>query len=546
MAAIHNPDYSFSDRRQQLEQNKRSSAALPSFMHRHNSSDGVNLPSSPHPSTPSGNQLQDRDNRPSNHRPPPTMASQRLSINTHNTHVLGQCQQNGHFGSPHSPTKSSRDGIGIGIGILGTGITNRLENPGSPSKGSLATLSARFLSNKDKTTNKDSPSKKPRSTRNLTGLLSRPRSSKNLGKLAADQQGKNKENRKPSDPADSPPTPVSAHFSGTDFSEAASVPNSPYEMSLDPFTRTSFLNINHSFQPQSSDGFFGLKQRPKSFQPQYASRSDILTPMDDGRESRGRPMADDAQDSSRSSTWAKGRSMSRARVLSAIASIGGGQKSKPPTPPPQEPSEPQINPKDIDKHLEAMLDRRNIPENQRYKMRNLNDTVKMEFIRQDWAESEGKNLLRPPTNESDDFVDNSKESVRGTTEKKHARGRSFTFTRNSWKIGGSPSKGKKKEPSDKGHTRNKSADSTVSERPPSAGSYTSSGIIAKVTGQQPSDFVNYLRKVQEPEFVEVGKLHKLRLLLRNERVAWTEDFIKQGGMKEIVGLLHRIMEVEWR
>jgi hypothetical protein len=58
--------------------------------------------------------------------------------------------------------------------------------------------------------------------------------------------------------------------------------------------------------------------------------------------------------------------------------------------------------------------------------------------------------------------------------------------------------------------------------------------------------VAYLRKVQKPQLVEVGKVHKLRLLLRNETVAWIEDFIQLGGMKEIVGLLNRIMEVEWR
>lgn len=530
MAAIHKAGgYSFSERRQQYEQNKPSAgAASPSCMHRHNSTDGVNLPSSPHPSsTLSGNQLQDRNSRPSNHRPP-YMASQKLSINTH---ALGLRQQNGHFASPHSPTKTPRDAI-----------NNRLDNPGSTTKGSLATLSAKF--SKDKTTKETSP-KKPRST-NLGGLLSRPRSSKNLAKLAADPQGKNKENRRPSDPEDSPPTPIYAQFIGRGFGQTASVPNSPYDMSLDPFTQTSLLNLNNSFRPQASDGYPGLKQRPISFQPPYSSsKPDLLAPMDDRTEDRGRSKADEPQDSQRPSTWAKGRSISRARVLSAISSLGG-QKSKSPTPPLQEPSTPQFNPQDIDKHLEAMLDRRNIPENQRYKMRNLNDTVKMEFVRQDWAESEGKNLVRPPTNESDDFsADNSRESVRDT-EKKQSRGRSFTFSRNSWKIGGSPSKGKKKEPSVKGHARNKSADSTVSERPPSAGSYSSNGIMAKVTGQQPCDFVNYLRKVQTPDSVEVGKLHKLRLLLRNERVAWTEEFIKQGGMKEIVGLLHRIMEVEWR
>jgi len=62
----------------------------------------------------------------------------------------------------------------------------------------------------------------------------------------------------------------------------------------------------------------------------------------------------------------------------------------------------------------------------------------------------------------------------------------------------------------------------------------------------PEDFVSYLRKVRKPEVVEVGKLHKLRLLLRNETVAWVDAFIKLGGMTEIVALLHRIMKIEWR
>jgi hypothetical protein len=46
--------------------------------------------------------------------------------------------------------------------------------------------------------------------------------------------------------------------------------------------------------------------------------------------------------------------------------------------------------------------------------------------------------------------------------------------------------------------------------------------------------------------MEVGKIHKLRQLLRNETVSWVEAFIKLGGMAEIVDLLHRVMLVEWR
>ena len=71
-------------------------------------------------------------------------------------------------------------------------------------------------------------------------------------------------------------------------------------------------------------------------------------------------------------------------------------------------------------------------------------------------------------------------------------------------------------------------------------------LVAKAKGQLSDDFVSYLRKIQKPELVEVGRLHKLRIILRNETVAWIEGFIGQGGMEEIVGLLHRTMEIEWR
>jgi acyl-coenzyme A thioesterase PaaI-like protein len=79
-----------------------------------------------------------------------------------------------------------------------------------------------------------------------------------------------------------------------------------------------------------------------------------------------------------------------------------------------------------------------------------------------------------------------------------------------------------------------------------SGAAVAQTLIAKAKGQLTDDFVSYMRKVRKPELVEVGKLHKLRLLLRNETVAWTDGFIRQGGMEEIVGLLHRTMEVEWR
>jgi hypothetical protein len=62
----------------------------------------------------------------------------------------------------------------------------------------------------------------------------------------------------------------------------------------------------------------------------------------------------------------------------------------------------------------------------------------------------------------------------------------------------------------------------------------------------PEDYVKYLQKHRSPADAEVGKLHKLRQLLRNETVSWVHKFIELGGMSELVDLLHRLMELEWR
>lgn len=528
MAAIHKGDYNFSERRQQFEQQNKPTGGLRSFLHRRNNSDGANLLSTSPNQTPSASNQAHQGTRSGDNRHSTAMAFPTLAIGT-------EAPEPG-----HSPDRASREGADINC----NSNNDRLQPPESPTKSGLGTFSSRF--SKDKGARDASPPKKTRSSTNIVGLLSRPRSNKNL-KLDLDQQLKNKENRKPSDPsaADAPPTPIFAQMRSRGFGQAVSVPSSPYESPADPFASTSMLNLNHSLRPSQSNVAPGQKQRPKSFQPQYLPKPDTAQ-VDDRKESRGRTRLDESNDANRDLTQAKGRSKSRNGVLSALTARGG-RKSKSPSPPSQDASELFIDPKQIDKHLEAMLDRRNIPENQRHKMRSLTDTIKMEFIRQDWAENEGKNLVRPQTNDSDDSTSGTANTSVNESDKKQSRGRSFTLSRNSWKLGSSPSKGKKKDASIRGHTRNKSADSTISERPASSGaSHASNGFMAKITGQQPSDFVNYLRKVQKPESVEVGKLHKLRLLLRNERVAWTEDFLKQGGMQEIVGLLHRIMAVEWR
>lgn len=378
----------------------------------------------------------------------------------------------------------------------------------SPTKNALGNLSLKMAPK----SRESSPSKhkKTRSATNLAGLLGKPKSLRNLYRLAAEgdeeRGGRDKENREPVGGGAQPPTPIYAQF-------------------------TSDVNRPLSIEiPQNVDKTG--RQRPRSFHP------DCL-PSSPSKEHAGPP----SPSPKKTSSWDRPAKPPRPGILASLRSRSKSQDAVPIVPaapePAPSPAEAPIDPKDINNHLEAMLDRRNIPENQRYKMRNLNDTIKMEFIRQDWAEMAAKGEAPPEASGSSSAGG----SERG--EKKRGRGRTFTLGKGS--KGGSS--GKKAGQGTLGrHFRTRSSESVGSERTVSGRSTSpGSGILSKIKlGQGPGDFVAYLRKVTKPEVVEVGKLHKLRLLLRNETVSWTEEFIEFGGMKEIVELLYRIMEVEWR
>lgn len=228
------------------------------------------------------------------------------------------------------------------------------------------------------------------------------------------------------------------------------------------------------------------------------------------------------------------------RVMAAMSSFGASKPNE------EKKAEPILADKDVDREFEAMLDRRNIPEHQRGKMRSLASSMKKDFIKQDWAEIAAAKNGRPGTNGSDSSADATEGSKAAPEAKsKRPRSRTFTLSRSSSKEPTSPTKKQRPELSLRGHSRTKSSESLKGGKPITA-SGVAQNLIAKAKGQLPDDFVSYLRKNQKPELVEVGRLHKLRLLLRNETVAWTDEFIRQGGMEEIVGLLHRTMEVEWR
>ncbi|KAK4241763.1 armadillo-type protein [Achaetomium macrosporum] len=467
-------------------------------------------------------------------------------------YALGELQQNRQERSPErprgrdrgdqAPPSPTKSGLGTTLRAFGERDRDSSKPPKTRENGSVSPVKP----------------KKAKSATNLVSLL-RPKSIKNLKQLLTDEgdaardaaKEKDKENRSPPNSVGGeghanmpppPPPPIYAQFA----SQHLGPPSPRIESPLATPIRTENPWMERTDGSASSRT---QKPRPKSFQA-YVTRRDDETPRSSG--------------SGGSNSRAKRLTWGKSNTPSIDASQASGSKSSTPAAR-AAPEMPFIDPKDIDKHLEAMLDRRNIPENQRYKMRNLSDTIKMELIRQDWAEMQAK-LERPPSHDgnattggsglapgvgaSDQQGNNDNTgSPTKKDKKKHGRGLSLTIVRSGNKSNPSSPSKKKGDSSLGRHFRTKSSESLVSE-PPSPGLLSSSygnSLLAKVKGQQlPGDFVAYLQKVQQPELVEVGKLHKLRLLLRNETVAWTEEFIRQGGMKEIVELLHRIMAVEWR
>lgn len=207
-----------------------------------------------------------------------------------------------------------------------------------------------------------------------------------------------------------------------------------------------------------------------------------------------------------------------------------------------------------------------MPQHTRDKMRALDTNIKADFIKQHKTSSDTKpkgdglclhasdiNQVshRPFSGKRSKTEDGSvveaveAEAIPDVSRKSRPRSRTFTLS----KSDPSPSK-KPKEERPKSRGRPTSTDLTLlgaSRSSTSTGPVQTTSVFGKTTkAPVPDDFILYLKKVQKPEEVEVGRLQKLRQLLRNETVTWVDGFITRGGMKEIEGLLYRIIRVEWR
>lgn len=196
-------------------------------------------------------------------------------------------------------------------------------------------------------------------------------------------------------------------------------------------------------------------------------------------------------------------------------------------------------------------------------MRALDTNIKRDFLQKDKSctgsissnEDLAKKHVRPKlaaVSKSEDGG-NSRDSEEGpdqlheenTPKRSRPRSRTFTFKKDE----ASPSK-KQRSDRSSSHRRSKSGELKKSGSSSSLAASESSNkgwLFGKSqVFSSPQDCIAYLRRRQPAQDVEVGKVHKLKQLLRNETVEWVDTFITDGGMTEIVDLLYRILVIEWR
>ncbi|KAI9890643.1 MAG: hypothetical protein M1814_003712 [Vezdaea aestivalis] len=230
-----------------------------------------------------------------------------------------------------------------------------------------------------------------------------------------------------------------------------------------------------------------------------------------------------------------------ARVMAAVAAFNNKSKAV----------EPNVHESiDIDAAFEALLDSRNTPAETKAKMLNLNSKIKLDLVNQDKAGQgpQSAEVLSPSrkteksSKTQNTFTDPTKHG-NGRSPNKRERPRSKTFSLHKNDRSESPSKRQK---SSETKTSELTTRSTTTFKAGMASPTKGSGIASIPKYKGPERFVSYLQSICRPETVEIGKIQELKLSLRAERVEWVDEFVRSGGMTDLIGLLHRTIEVEWR
>ncbi|KAK5072997.1 hypothetical protein LTR64_000596 [Lithohypha guttulata] len=212
-------------------------------------------------------------------------------------------------------------------------------------------------------------------------------------------------------------------------------------------------------------------------------------------------------------------------------------------------AENKLDTHDLDSALENVLGRYDIPQNLRDNLRNLKPEVKAGLVKGERIGS-GSSIdethLSSRSNEKERPSSKDKENEDGRPRSRsRPRSRVFSISKRN-----KDTTAAKADESTRSRSKGRPKSAESSARPLSAISNLSTTSLTSISANDgtstPGDFIHYLREVQKPELVEVGKIHKLRILLRNKSVQWTDVFVNKGGLDEIAQLLHRIMAIEWR
>lgn len=480
--------------------------------------------------------------------------------------------------------------------VLGERQNNARSPPASPSKSRPRNIVTSKTSNDirpkaDVTQHGPAVGKKSKSSTNLAGMFSRMnRSSKDLSTQAQN----NKENTTPpssSQGRTSAETPIWAQYAssgqGRPESNDGKKSRQSVEGEIDRYTPKDYSpskqrNFNGDFdKPELRPTLSG---RPKSM---YVSGTSIVEAIgrrvsgdDNRRAMEGRRSEDldrrPSKDGTRPPPVAKDVSRQRktsgssteqapakdrltiakrnagGRVMAAVAAFQGKGSNKEDQRAGK--ADSALDEKEVDKAFEAVLDSRNVPQAMRQKMRSLTFRVKADFIKQDLESAKSTGSSPPGTAGSTDSTEpqssaktspaveepTADDDTSRSTKRSRPRSRTFTFTKSDKRANeSSPTKKQRSQ------SRNREPSTTRV----ATGASTPRASMDKKRGSLPavpSDYIGYLRNHSDPVQMEVGRLHKLRILLRNETVAWVDGFLSLGGMTEIVGLLHKILEIEWR
>jgi hypothetical protein len=468
--------------------------------------------------------------------------------------------------------------------ILGERHSNAQSPPSSPSKRNNKPSVASRYGPRSPTKSDSNDVKKSKSTTSLSAMFGKMnRSSRDVAAYAPQSQPHGKENTSPPESAvESADTPIWAQFAS-----AGSNDSRPSEESRP--SRDIHEEINRytpkDYSPGKQRNFFGsTKTNQPSLRPaaKERPRSTVFAPTDSFMEALGRKVSSArssmegrrSEDSARciskeelramqtgrpalvhrhSERSASGSSNEQpvakeklnitkrgSRVMAAVAALQGKSKA------PSVKEEDALDPKVVDKEFESVLASRNVPEPMRERMRTLTLRVKADFVRQDQGAAKTAEA-NPAQTASGAAAQEEVDDDGKSTKRSRARSRTFTFSKGD-KKGGDSSPSKNARSRSKGRPtsvivpKGQSAHDALTPTTPTGNSWGRRGHATPAV----SEYITYLRRNQDPKKVEVGRLHKLRILLRNETVAWVDDFISQGGMSEVVGLLHRLMGIEWR